>query len=95
VGNNVERRLRKLEDAAEARGASPEKQEEARKQRAWQEALSRLSSEVLRALDDFLEAILRGDDPDTLVDPYEVADERGRRALDDLLEILDDTSRGG
>jgi len=91
----LERRLRKLEGWAEARGASPAKLEEARQQRAWQEVLSRLSLEVLRALDELLDAVERGEDPDTLVDPYEVADERGRRALDDLVEILDDPSRGG
>ncbi len=92
---HLERRLRKLVDRAEARGASPAKQEEARQQRAWQEALSRLPHEVLLALDEGLDAMERGEDPDTLVDPYEVADERGREALDALWELLAERSRGG
>jgi hypothetical protein len=91
----LERRLRKLEDRAEVCGASPAKQEEARQQRAWQEALSRLPLEVLNALYELLAAIERGEDPDALVDPYELADERGRQALDALGELLAERSRGG
>jgi hypothetical protein len=84
----LERRLRKLEDWAEDRGASPAKLEEARQERARQEALSRVPLEVLCALYELLDAIVRGEDPDALVDPYELADERGRQALDALGELL-------
>ena len=91
----LERRLRKLEGWAEARGVSLAKVEEARLQCAWQETLSHLPDEALHALGDLFEAVERGEDPDTLVDPYEVADERGRCALDALGEIIDDPSKGG
>ena len=84
----IERRLRKLEDWAEARGVSTATLEEARLRRAWQEALSRLPLEVLNALYELFAAIERGEDPDTLVDPYEVADERGRQTLDAIGELL-------
>jgi N-acyl-D-aspartate/D-glutamate deacylase len=67
--------------------------EEARQQRELTEALGRVPHEVLLALDELLDAIERGEDPDALVDPYEVADERGRRALDALVDILADPSK--
>jgi hypothetical protein len=60
-----------------------------------QEALSRLPDEALHALGELLEAVERGEDTDTLVDPYEVADERGRRALDDFVETIAEPSRDG
>jgi hypothetical protein len=90
----LERRLRKLEGWAEARGASPAKQEEARQQRAWQQAVSCLSLEVLRALDELLAAIQRGEDPHTLVDRYEFADERDCRDLDAFAKRVADVGRG-
>jgi hypothetical protein len=77
----LEKRLRKLEDRADARGASPAKLEEARQQRALEEALSRLPLEFVCVLDEFFEAVEHGENPDTLVGSYEVADERSRRAL--------------
>lgn len=92
----LERRLRKLEDRAEARGASPAQVEEARLQRAYQEAMSRLSDDDLNALGEVLDAAEeRMGDFGTLVNLYEVADERGRRALDAFEEILANLSRGG
>ena len=92
----LERRLRKLEDRAEARGASPAQVEEARLQREWAEALSRLSDDDLEALGEVIEAAEeRMGDSGTLVNLYEVADERGRRALDAFEEILVNLSRGG
>jgi hypothetical protein len=91
----LERRLQKLEDWAEAKGATPAKVKEARLQRAWQETLSHLPDEALHAFEELFEAVERGEDTDTLVDPYKVAGERGRRALDDFAKILDDLSRDG
>ena len=42
--------------------------EEARQQRELTEALGRVPHEVLLALDELLDAIERGEDPDALVD---------------------------
>ena len=77
----IERKVREteeLEDWAEARGATPAKLDEARPQRELSEALSLLPDEVLSALDELIAAEGRGEDLDNLVDPYEIADERGR-----------------
>ncbi len=91
----LERRLRKLEDRADARGVSPAKVEEARLQRAYQEAMSRLSDDDLHALGEVLDAAEeRLEDSHTLVNLYEIADERGLRALDAFEGILADLNRG-
>jgi hypothetical protein len=84
-------RIARLEASVRAAGLT----EEARQQRELKEALNRVPYEVLSALDESLDAIERGEDPDTLVDPYELADERGRQALDALWELLAERSRGG
>ena len=84
-------RVARLEASVRAAGLT----EEARKQRELTEALGRVPHEVLSALGDLFDAIERGEDLDTLVDPYELADERGREALDALWELLAKRSRGG
>jgi hypothetical protein len=92
----LERRLRKLEDRAEARGTSPAKLEQARLQRELQEALSRLLDDELYALDAVLGvSIERMRKSGTLVDPYEVSDEPSRQSLDLFAELLAELSGGG
>jgi hypothetical protein len=92
----LERRLRKLEDRAEDRGASPAKLEQARLQRELQEALSRLSDDELYALDAVLGATIEHTrESGTLVDPYEVPDELSGQSLDLFAELLAELSGGG
>jgi len=89
---HLERRLRKLVDRAEARGASPAKQEEARQQREQAEAFSRLSVEDLSAMDELLD---RWEDSGTFEDLDEVVDERGLRAFARYEEVLEAVRREG
>jgi hypothetical protein len=92
---SLEGRIRRLEACLDAHVEATGATEEARQQREWSEIFRRLSVEDLHALNETLDAAIeRGEDSGTFEDIHEVADERGRRALDAYTEALKALRRG-